>query len=83
MRSPATLGAGGSVATTIIRDARQSVNIGLEKSGFELIQRPTSISNFLDNEEVMDVYYDECKTLAKELTGASLAFTYDLSLIHI
>ena len=77
MRSPATVGAGGSVATTIIRDARQAVNIGLEKSGFELIQRPTSISNFLDNEEVMDVYYDECKTLAKELTGASLAFTYD------
>ena len=25
----------------------------------------------------MRVYYEECKTLAKELTGASLAFTYD------
>ncbi|SVC29561.1 uncharacterized protein METZ01_LOCUS282415, partial [marine metagenome] len=48
MRSPATAGAGGSVAATIIRDGRQAVDTGLEKSGFELIQRSTSVSNFLD-----------------------------------
>ncbi len=77
MRSPETRGAGGSIAATIIRDARQAQDTGLDTSGFQLIQRSTSISNFLDNEEVMRVYYEECKTLAKELTGASVAFTYD------
>lgn len=77
MRIPASIGAGGSITETVIEDARQARDTGLETSGFQLIQRPTSVSNFLDNEEVMRVYYEECKALAKELTGASVAFTYD------
>ena len=77
MREPATAGVEGSIETTAIWDARQASDTGLETSGFQLIQQPTSVSNFLDNEEVMGVYYDECKMLAKKLTGASIAFTYD------
>ena len=77
MRSPETRGTGGSITATVIRDARQAQDADLDTSGFQLIQRPTRVSDFLDNKEVMRVYYEECKALAKELTGASIAFTYD------
>ena len=78
MRNPATLGEYGSEpAATTIRDARQEDDTGLETSGFELVRRPSAVTDFLDNDEVMRVYYEECKALARELTGASAAFTFD------
>ena len=78
MRDPATSGEYGSqVAATVIRDARCEDDTGLETSGFELLRRPTAVTDFLDHEEVMGVYYEECKALARELTGASHAYTFD------
>ena len=78
LRNPANLGEYGSEpAATTIRDARQENDTGLESSGFELIRRPSAVTDFLDNDEVMRVYYEECKALARELTGASAAFTFD------
>ena len=62
---------------TVIRDARQADDIGLDTSGFQLIRRPSCVTNFMDAQEVMSVYYSECKDLAKELTGASIVYTYD------
>ena len=78
MRDPATVGEYGSrVEATVIRDARREADTGLEASGFELFRRPTAVTDFLDHEEVMRVYYEECKAFARELTGASLAYTFD------
>ena len=78
MRRQESRGGGGSMpSNTLISDARLAEDIGLESSGFQLFHRPSSVDDFLNNKEVMRIYYDECKTLAKELTGASVAFTYD------
>ena len=78
MRVPATLAEYGShpVATTI-RDARREDDTGLETSGFGLFRRPSTVTDFFDHDEVMRVYYEECKALARELTGASATFTFD------
>jgi len=62
---------------TVIGDARCSKSLGLETSGFQLINRPSTVEDFLDNKEVMNVYYEECKELAREITGASFVYTYD------
>ena len=62
----------------LIHDARpNSAEFALETSGFTLVRRPSGVRDWFDNDEVMRVYYDECKELARELTGASHAFTFD------
>jgi len=68
---------GVEVENAIIFDARQTDDLGLEKSGFELVNSSSSVNDFMDNEEVITVYYEECKELARRLTGASVVFTYD------
>ncbi len=77
-----TPGAGPPLATErvacTIHDARSAAaKLGLERSGFELFQRPSSVRDWFDADEVMDTYYAECRTLARELTGAAHAFTFD------
>ncbi len=65
------------VACTI-HDARSAAaNLGLERSGFELFRRPSSVGDWFDANEVMDTYYAECRALARELTRATHAFTFD------
>jgi hypothetical protein len=60
-----------------VTNARDVAGLDLHSCGFELVHRPTAIADFLNNEDVMSVYYDECRALARELTGASVTFTYD------
>lgn len=62
---------------TAISDARHANDIGLDTSGFQLIDSTSNVNNFMNNKEVMNVYYEECKELARELTGASFVYTYD------
>ena len=68
---------GAEVENTTIFNARQTDDLGLERSGFELVKSSSSVSDFMDNEEVMTVYYEECKEIARKLTGATVTFTYD------
>ena len=68
---------GVEIRDTVISDARVVDGLGLDSSGFELIEHKSLVSDFLDNDEVMRVYYEECRQLAKELTGASFTYTYD------
>lgn len=58
-------------------DARRSSGLGLHISGFELHQAPSRVRDFDDHIEVMEVYYEECRALARRLTGAHTAFTFD------
>ena len=59
------------VATGVsIADARERVDLGLHESGFELVRNPSAVADFYDCDQVMEVYYEECKALAKRLTGA-------------
>jgi hypothetical protein len=61
-----------------IHDAREATaDLGLERSGFELLERPSAVRDWFDEAEVMRVYYGECRALARELTGATHAFTFD------
>jgi hypothetical protein len=61
-----------------IRDARPlSAELTLETAAFTLVRRPTAVRDWFDHAEVMRVYYEECRQLAREMTGASHAFTYD------
>lgn len=77
LRIPAK-GSGDVEKTEVgVRDAGAQTDLGLHTSGFELIRRPTGITDFYDCDLVMGTYYDECKTIAKELTGAHTTFTFD------
>ena len=70
-------GLGAEIKNTVIHNARSVDGLNLAASGFELLQHKSSVIDFMDNEEVMRVYYEECKQLAKKITGASIAYTFD------
>jgi hypothetical protein len=66
------------IVECLIHDARPSAaQLTLESSGFQLVRRPTGVQDWLNSDEVIRVYYEECKSLARELTGASQTFTFD------
>lgn len=73
-RAPLTI---ERVACTINDARNDAANLGLESSGFELFDRPSGVRDWFDVDEVMNTYYAECKTLARELTGATQAYTFD------
>lgn len=60
-----------------VLNAREAADVGLHASGFELLQSPSAVADFYDCDAVMGTYYDECKAVARELTGARATFTFD------
>lgn len=66
---------------TPVYDAREALaqgsDLGLETSGFELRSHPSAVRDWYDTDQVMSVYYEECKALARSITGATHAFTFD------
>lgn len=66
---------------TPIRNARASLaagaDLGLETSGFQCFETPTSVSDWFDTRQVIDLYYEECRSFARNLLGAQHAFTWD------
>jgi hypothetical protein len=67
--------------TVPVRDARQlndSARLMLRPNGFELFKRPliTGSLDFLDQDQILRSYYDECAALVGELTGGH-AFAFD------
>ena len=77
LRSPSGEPGGSAVIEVAVADARGQSDLGLHTSGFELVRRPSSVTDFYDCELVMGTYYDECKALARALTGAHTTFTFD------
>lgn len=66
------------IVECVIHDARPSrAQPTLESAGFQLVHRSSAVRDWFDSDEVIRVYYEECKALARELTGASQAFTFD------
>ena len=62
----------------LVRDARSdAAGFTLDTGGFTLERRRSAVRDWFDADEVMRVYYEECRRLARELTGASHAFTFD------
>lgn len=60
-----------------IDNARLHDDLGIHSSGFELFHAPSAVDDFYAHEEVMRTYYNECKALAAQLTGAHTTFTFD------
>ena len=78
LRKPETLSdVGNEVRATVIHNARGHADLNLDTGGFQLLEQPSTVQDFSNADEVVRVYYEECRTLAKSLTGASHAFTFD------
>ena len=77
LRAPAREGRGVDERELVIRDGRTTDGLGLEASGFTLIDRPSEVTDFYDCDAVIATFYQECKTAAMELTGAHTTFTFD------
>lgn len=60
----------------VIRDGRQSENLSLDTSGFELIQHKSAVTNWSDVSEIEAVHYPEIRELAKSMTGCDWVLFY-------
>lgn len=61
----------------LVENARAHPDLSLHAGGFELVHAPSKVADFNDCDEVIRIYYDECKAIARGLTGANTAFTFD------
>ena len=52
----------------------------LDRDGFALVDHPTAVANFLDEEERRAVYHAEVEALVKRHSGASRVFVFDHTL---
>jgi len=61
-----------------IRDARPLIDrLSLDKEGFALLQQPTAVSNFYDEEQIASIYYPECERIMQAATGAERVVAFD------
>ncbi len=60
-----------------VASARGVSGLGIDSSGFALLQSPSAVTDFYDCGNVMATYYAECKATARELTGARTTCTFD------
>ena len=49
----------------------------LETAGFTLVEAPSAVRDFYDEQQIEDTYYGEVETLVKKLTGASEVVVFD------
>jgi hypothetical protein len=64
-----------------VRDARPLAGeLALERSGFELVEHRTAVSDFFDPEELKNVYYGEVERLIQARSGASRVVVFDHTL---
>jgi len=64
--------------TARIHDVRSIArDFSLDKEGFRLVDHPTRVKDFFDEDEVRDVYYRELADLVKRETGCARAVVFD------
>ena len=62
-----------------VHDARPRIikdEIGLEKTGFTLVENVSSCSNFRDEKVIKEIYLPEMRNLICQVTGAAAAYHY-------
>jgi len=66
-----------------IYDARPlEGQLSLDQEGFKLLQQPSAIANFYDEDEVQRYYYPEVEQVLLGLTGAQTVVVFDHNLRH-
>jgi hypothetical protein len=60
-----------------IHDGRTAGPITLDGQGFKLMEFPTAMKDFFDDEEVRRIYYPEMERLVAQETGASKVVVFD------
>lgn len=63
-----------------IHNGRLNGPFDLDAQGFRLVDHPTAMRDFFDNEELRRVYYPEMEALARAQTGARRAVIFDHTL---
>ena len=63
-----------------VRDGRAALGLGLDTSGFMLVDHPTAMTDFFDPEELKSVYYSEVIELVKRQSGAARVVVFDHTL---
>ena len=58
-------------------DKERDSQTGLANSGFMLVEAPSAVTHFLDNEQIVGIYEDEITALLKSITGASRVHIFD------
>jgi hypothetical protein len=51
--------------------------VSLDQQGFALLQQPSAVRDFYDENEVRTIYYPEAERLLTEVTGANRVFIFD------
>jgi hypothetical protein len=63
-----------------ITDGRAVAGLGLETSGFALVEHPTKVTDFFDPAQLESVYYAEVVELVKRASGAARVVVFDHTL---
>lgn len=58
-------------------DADEVDEFGLHASGFDLLEFPTRVDNFLDDEQIRSIYEPEIEAFLKSVTGCSRVAIFD------
>lgn len=66
--------------TVRIRNGREARGLALEANGFELVDHPTAMRDFFDEDELGAVYYPEVAALVKARSGARRVHVFDHTL---
>jgi hypothetical protein len=76
----------GEPLTTIVPEAHAlpihdvrplAAAISLDQEGFALLQHRSAVSEFVDDEEIKQIYYPETEQVLKDATGADRIFIFD------
>ena len=59
-----------------VHDARGE-NFGLDRQGFELVERPSAVDDFYDDGQIEAVHEQEVKALVRDVTGADRVEIFD------
>jgi hypothetical protein len=54
--------------------------LALEKNGFVLVDHPTKVENFFDENQLKSIYYPEVERLIKDVSGATRVAIFDHTL---
>ena len=65
-----------------IGNARDLSETDIDREGFRLVESPSAVESFYDEDELRRAYYPEIEALISQLTGAARVVVFDHTLRH-